>query len=208
MQARRVILTHFSQRYQKIPSLSARGTRSLKLEDAEDVDNPMAGMDDPEQMVDRPGEYQAPVNDSSDGSAKRVPHHDAGERSQQPQPQRQNVEGIASKTNALAQIIASNINPTSRPQRNDVRIGVAFDHMRIKVGEIMHLEKFTPALLELYKETETDAKAAKEAFSDHEDEVGPSMGRGLVGTSAMDAERAEKARKGRTKAAKKENTEK
>ena len=37
MGARRVLLTHFSQRYSKLPSMNDIDRASLKLEDAEDV---------------------------------------------------------------------------------------------------------------------------------------------------------------------------
>ena len=50
--------------------------------------------------------------------------------------------------------------------------GVAFDYMRVKVKDIIHLEKFNGAMRELYKEAEQEEEkakekvAAKEAFSD------------------------------------------
>ena len=103
--------------------------------------------------------------------------------------------------------------PPPRPQITDMKIGVAFDYMRVRVGDIMHLEKFNPAMRELYKEAEEDEKAkraAKEAFSDSEDQVVEGVTEADKVKSAEMVERAEKARKGQTKAAKrkKENTEK
>lgn len=214
MAARRVLLTHFSQRYQKIPSMSALDPPSVKLEDTEDVDDPSAGMDQPFEESTRPVKPQATIDnilDSLDG----ISSHNLTE----PQPQTQSpphtrATDLPSESipNTLAQIIASNINPTPRPQLNDMKIGVAFDYMRVKVGDIMHLEKFTPALRELYKETLDEAKdksAAKEAFSDDENDV-------LKKEQVMEVEKmekrtkeekAEKARKGQIKAARKKQEE-
>ena len=53
-----------------------------------------------------------------------------------------------------------------------MKVGVAFDYMRVKVKDIIHLEKFNGAMRELYKEAEEEEQkakmkaAAKEAFSD------------------------------------------
>ena len=170
MEARRVILTHFSQRYQNLPSMGAMDNPSVYLEDAEDVDDPSAGMDQQVEGSTRPLRSQASIDDilgALDESTSQA--------LTEPQPPKQSSAHTAapelpseSTPITLAQIIASNINPTPRPQLNDMKIGVAFDYMRVKVGDIIHLEKFTPALRELYKETVNEAKdhkAAKEAFS-------------------------------------------
>lgn len=51
---------------------------------------------------------------------------------------------------------------------SDMKVGVAFDYMRVKVGEIGQLEKFTPALLKLFAEEDKQdgavagSQAAKE----------------------------------------------
>lgn len=217
MGARRVILTHFSQRYQNVPSMSALDTRSVKLEDAEDVDDPSAGMDQPVEESTSPVTAQATINNLLDGLYEKPSQTYA-----EPQPQTQITQQTsapvlpsASLSNTLAQIIASNINPTPRPQLNDMKIGVAFDYMRVKVGEIIHLERFTPALRELYKETVDEAKdkiAAKEAFSDDENDVLKKEQAEEVQKTEKRTreEKAERAKKGQIKAAKRkqENKEK
>ena len=183
MGARRVILTHFSQRYHKIPSMSALDPRSIRLEDAEDIRELGAGED--QQF----NEQISPVRcrDSMDIPA------DIGVPGQRPS---------AYPINALAQIIASNINPTPRPQLNDMKIGVAFDHMRVKVCDIMHLDKFTPALVQLYKSTLDEAKddrAAKEAFSDDKNDILQKEQQNSVNNSEKRSQgkKNEKARKGK-----------
>ncbi|MCJ1231893.1 hypothetical protein MMC12_008572, partial [Toensbergia leucococca] len=45
-----------------------------------------------------------------------------------------------------------------KPVPSTMKIGVAFDYMRVKVGEIAHLEKFTPALLKLYETPDAKEK--------------------------------------------------
>ena len=194
-------MTHFSQRYQKIPSLSALDPRSIKLEDAEDIDDPSAGMDEPIEESISPIKAQATINNLLDGLGEKPSQAQAGSQPHIGAPSLPS----ASPTDTLAQIIASNINPTPRPQLNDMKIGVAFDYMRVKVGDIMHLERFTPALRELYKETVEEAnsnEAAKAVFSDDENDV-------LVKEQAeytekrKKEEQAQKARKGQIKAAKK-----
>lgn len=205
MGARRVILTHFSQRYQNVPSLSALDASKIKLEDTEDVDDPSAGMDQPDEDSIHPVEPQAAIDkilenlDENDSQAQSGPQTQTG-ASDPPS---------AFPANTLAQIIASNINPNPRPQLNDMKIAVAFDHMHVKVRDIMHLEKFTPALTQLYNETadggKNHKKASKETFSDDENDVRKNE---QVMKREMEAQ-AEKARKGQMKAArKKENREK
>ena len=205
MGARRVILTHFSQRYQKIPSLSALDTRSIKLEDAEDIDDASADMEEPIEESTLPA---ATIDESSETLNDRPPQA-------QPEPQPQEdinepVQPSSSTTNALPETIASNINPTPRPLLDDMRIGVAFDSMRVKVGDIMHLDRFTPALVELYKDPEDEEderrkkKAAKEAFADKEDDILQEEQRRSAKASEKRSQedKAERARKGQAKAAK------
>ena len=204
MGARRVILTHFSQRYQKIPSLNALDTRSVKLEDAEDVDDTSADMDQPIEESTLPpslfGESsEAPANGPSQGQSEPQPQEDVNEPVQ-----------LSSTTDSLAQESASDVNSAPRPPFNDMRIGVAFDGMRVKVRDIMHLDKFTPALIELYKEREDEdaprgkKKASKEAFSDDENDILQEEQRIRVkGTEKRSADdKAERARKGQVKSAK------
>ena len=205
MGARRVILTHFSQRYQKIPSLNALDTRSIKLEDAEDIDDPSADMEEPVEESTLP---PATINERTEALDDRP-----SQAQPVPQPQEdvnESVQPSSSTTNALSETIASNINPTSRPLLSDMRIGVAFDGMRVKVGDIMHLEKFTPALVELYKDREDEGdevgkkKPAKEAFSDDENDLlQEGQGRSVKGTEKRSQEeKAKRARKGQNKATK------
>ena len=210
MGARRVILTHFSQRYQNLPSMSALDNHSVQLEDAEDVDDPSAGMDQPVEESTSPVKSQATIENILGALDESAPQAPTEPQPPKPTPAHTGAPDLpsGSLTNTLAQIIASNINPTPRPQLNDMKIGVAFDYMRVKVGDIIHLEKFTPALRELYKETvdePKDYRAAKEAFSDDENDVLKKEQVGQVEKTEKRTkeEKAEQARKGQIKAARK-----
>ncbi|KAF2104328.1 hypothetical protein NA57DRAFT_28567, partial [Rhizodiscina lignyota] len=89
MRAKACVLTHFSQRYQKIPVMETIDPESLKALNANAPENSDAAVPSDEGM--------------------------AGER----------------KIKVMAR---------------DLKVCVAFDHMRVKVGDIAALEKFTPAL--------------------------------------------------------------
>lgn len=181
MGARRVILTHFSQRYQRIPSTDSMKSISVKLEDTEEAEDPMEGMEPPINVEDQPLlETQTTLNPSKE---------DLG----QEKAQEERISDAKSQTRtnqptepALSPRFASlnSMNNLTRPPTNDMKIGVAFDYMRVKVGDIMHLERFTPAFRELYKEVEKEEaegktkRAAKEAFSDDEKSVSPPKAKG------------------------------
>ncbi|KAI9878649.1 MAG: hypothetical protein M1830_000320 [Pleopsidium flavum] len=128
MGARRVLLTHFSQRYQKIPNLEGMGGLEVGLED-DDNDNDEEGTDADVAMVDVPS--AAPVDKQATAT---------------------------STSTATADV---KVKVKTRTPIPDMKVGVAFDYMRVKVGEIAHLEKFRPALLRLLEQPEAEEKVGK-----------------------------------------------
>lgn len=141
MGASRLILTHFSQRYSKIPVGMDSMNVELKFdEDSEDV----AGETNPAQI---------PVEDIDIA----IPQTDM------PWSQRANAESIQSTSELTSPLI---IPPTIQPAATesgpekfrvgDLRVGVAFDYMSVKVKDIMLMEKYTPALIKLFEEAETE----------------------------------------------------
>lgn len=158
MGARRLILTHFSQRYQKIPSMGSMKSLNVRLEDAEDVEDEMAAMEPPDNVENEPpvetGEFPKRANGNLNSELTQI----KTENGDGPQPPKPSNDG--------------SVKPA-----NEMKIGVAFDYMRVKVGDIMHLEKFTPAMRELYKDAEREEqdtkakKVARQAFSDDVKEV-------------------------------------
>ncbi|KAH0541976.1 hypothetical protein FGG08_003608 [Glutinoglossum americanum] len=113
MGARRVILTHFSQRYQKIPVMDSVEGQDLGIDAAEiDVPNSEDGhITIPDTIVSDP---------------------------------------------TMPTSMESSVVKIKKPAFTDMKIGVAFDFMRVKVGEIAHLERFTPALTKLFKRQEAE----------------------------------------------------
>ncbi|EMC92298.1 hypothetical protein BAUCODRAFT_38329 [Baudoinia panamericana UAMH 10762] len=145
MGARTCVLTHFSQRYQKLPVLE-RGeagsggavTDSLPTVGENTVEEESAN---PEDALSGPLE---------DVAATFPDQHTNGEGMEYDMSSRTKDEANRTATEPAA----VNFKVTS-----DMKVCVAFDYMRVKVGEIPQLEKFTPALLKLFEE---EAKVAEE----------------------------------------------
>lgn len=133
MGARRVVLTHFSQRYQKIPVMDTIDGLNVPLEADEVNDDVPVGLDQSEfPMGER---VLCSLNEghaSQKGLGQTMPLNKSHDTIQ---------EHIES---AIARPIPV----------GDMKVCVAFDYMRVKVGEIFHMEKFTPALLKLFEEPE------------------------------------------------------
>ena len=167
MGARRVILTHFSQRYQKIPAINSMNSLNVTLEDAEPSED---SADAPVDEAMAPAvEAKDPIIDSVESSEVSAPQPPTEAPSQ-------DIEGPAQAlTNATTGAFSSLTNfstllqPPPKPTPLDMKIGVAFDYMRVRVGDIIHLEKFNPAMRELYKESEEEEKAKKAKAIAHAD---------------------------------------
>ena len=156
MGAKRVLLTHFSQRYQKIPSVSAMPA-DVKLEDSENEEDPM---DHPIEGIE--SNASLPPQDTTTPQtppSTNQPNPPVAPSASSPPPTSTPPPSYSTSL--------TNPNPAS-----EMKVGVAFDYMRVKVKDIIHLEKFNGAMRELYKEAEQEEEkakakvAAKEAFSD------------------------------------------
>ncbi len=144
MGARRIVLTHFSQRYQKIPVINEANGKEPSVEDQGDPNLPGADADvaavaTPAILPDSGPLFEDEVMDDEVNSFRRVPTSGP--------PETQDYVPPMSTTN---------------PSKEDVKIAVAFDLMRVKVGEIAHLERFTPALLKLFEASTSDDKYAND----------------------------------------------
>lgn len=132
MRARAVVLTHFSQRYQKIPIMETveDGEAALGSETVGagfvDEEGDAAGAD--EQMVENGGAPSVAAPDTARPSDE--------------------VNGAPKE--AVVKV-----------RSRDMKVCVAFDYMKVKVGDIAQMEKFTPALLELFAEPEKDEAVGK-----------------------------------------------
>lgn len=134
MGARRVVLTHFSQRYQKIPVMDTIDGIKIPLEDDEVNDDVPVGLD----------QREVPMRERASFS------FNEGNAPQKGMEQTMRLKKSRDSNQKLTEsAIAGNI------PAGDMKVCVAFDYMRVKVGEILHMEKFTPALLKLFEEPET-----------------------------------------------------
>lgn len=168
MGAQRVILTHFSQRYQKIPIMDKLSLKHIKLETAEGnaesdilLGTEADSLPTPEDVVmqDTGG-----MEDLARSSGP-TDFMEAGERSSEAQVEATDSVGIQTGKSTSRAHSRHNSQPESEvvivPEAaKQMKVCVAFDYMRIKVKEIAHMEKFTPALLELYQQDEEADKFA------------------------------------------------
>ncbi|KAF2815638.1 uncharacterized protein BDZ99DRAFT_493642 [Mytilinidion resinicola] len=113
MGARGVVLTHFSQRYQKIPVL-----REVEDEEEEDEEEGDAlGREDGEESGGEEGMVDAPEV----------------ERGRSPSPR---LRGSAGREQVIR-------------VKGDMKVAIAFDYMRVRIGDIAVMERFNPALARL-----------------------------------------------------------
>ena len=151
MNAHACVLTHFSQRYQKVPILernsdyddaSARVPVEAPIEPEEEEDAETAAAD-PDMNLDVAATFpdQAPADST-------------GQQYDLPPPSSSTMK-LSSSRNIPKDGHSSEDNAPP-PQAvkfklsSDMKVGIAFDYMRVKVRDIAHLEKFTPALLKLF----------------------------------------------------------
>ena len=172
MGAKRVVLTHFSQRYQKIPVMENMGFMGVRLEDAEEIgeaDTPIVDAD----LDDKPSDttQEDVIMQIEDDAAEKGSLNANGSSQQN---NGASSEPRVSSSHPLRSPITSSRPVSSDPGQsetrpsvvfspvaiNDMKICVAFDYMRVKVSEIAHMEKYTPALLELYQQEDVDEKDA------------------------------------------------
>jgi ribonuclease Z len=122
MEAKNVILTHFSQRYQKLPVMENVKQRSpaeeISRNDAADSLVPLGNHAEPEA---------ATADASTDSDMK-------------PAVNRGTLLGMAGLDASVSHV----------PKR-DMNVCVAFDYMRVRVSDIKHMQKFTPALAALFE---------------------------------------------------------
>jgi ribonuclease Z len=123
MGAKACVLTHFSQRYQKVPV--------LEYTDEEDgtVSSLAANEDEMDISTNTDDEADAPVTDAA-----------------------------APPSEPKAPVDATGANKAAKHIKikagSDMKVCVAFDYMKIKVGDIAQMEKYTDTLVALFAEEE------------------------------------------------------
>ena len=155
MQAKNVVLTHFSQRYQKIPMMAnVRSPAQVKFEEE---DRAIAGPDGPveaEMEVDSTSGTTGNANAAE--PAANFSHSSAADDTEQQSEDwfdkvTREITGSPLKITespAKAQPKAGAVAKASVPKMS---ICVAFDYMRIKVSDIQYMHHYTPALNALFE---------------------------------------------------------
>ncbi|KAI9680447.1 MAG: hypothetical protein M1822_007205 [Bathelium mastoideum] len=201
MRARAVVLTHFSQRYQKVPVLDGLEEAVGKEEGEEagweeDRGAAEVGVEDEGVPLDAEGlpgrgERNKPVYVTLAGGGG------GQEGVKKEQKEEEFVPDVAPNPPAIASKPA-NAAPSWRSLPDDgkvefdpegsvkaareMKIAVAFDFMRLRIGDIAKMSYFTPALRQLYapQESEKDEKVGKPAMeeppADAENEGGQAKG--------------------------------
>ena len=155
MGAKRIVLTHFSQRYQKIPvmqDMGFMGARLQGMEETEESEIPIMDADMADSSTRGPQDNSIPQNNDTTETSSTLGNIFRNEPSGVTEAA--SVRSIGSpKTTPIKSDLAFAAIPSTV---NDMKVCVAFDYMRVKVKDIAQMEKYTPALLELYQQETED----------------------------------------------------
>ncbi|KAF2168267.1 hypothetical protein M409DRAFT_65726 [Zasmidium cellare ATCC 36951] len=145
MRAKACVLTHFSQRYQKVPVLE-RGEE--ELETVEDLPMTEDGaVVVPEESTNPEDDMGGPLEDAAATFPDQETTDNGGKQYDLPSKKASN--GAPVPAGGPPEAVKFKLT-------SDMKVCVAFDYMRVKVGDIWKLEKFTPALLKLFAEEEKE----------------------------------------------------
>lgn len=142
MGAKACILTHFSQRYQKLPVLEhGNGNGDGEGKDVSQ-DLPMVDAVNDEVSANPEDAMDGPLEDAAATFPDQLTSNGAGQQYDLPSKRASKGRGSTDSGPAAVKLKLA----------SDMKVAVAFDYMRVKVGEIGQMEKFTPALLKLFAE--------------------------------------------------------
>jgi ribonuclease Z len=144
MNAKAVVLTHFSQRYQKIPVLQT-------VQDGEQEDPLLNPKEVAEEVPDDEDGEVDPTTQNADNMDMHptiASHSNSTPRN-----------GPAKPIPSLQHQTSSSLRENERIikiRNKDMKVAIAFDYMRVKIGQICELEHFNEALNELLVKDEED----------------------------------------------------
>lgn len=150
MGARCCVLTHFSQRYQKIPVLERAGISNGHDSSAGTAQDLAMNDADEEGSANPEDDMAGPLEDAAATLPDQTMSNGAGEGHQYDLPSKRNRQDSTGSTPAAVKLKVA----------SDMKVAVAFDYMRVKVGEIWQMEHFTPALLKLFAEEDGKGNGA------------------------------------------------
>ncbi|KAF2769393.1 hypothetical protein EJ03DRAFT_374550 [Teratosphaeria nubilosa] len=134
MGAKTCILTHFSQRYQKLPVMDHSDGGSMEGPQAS-LEDTFAAAADEEETTNPEDEDSGPLQEDLPTTFPDQPTT--------------NGTSTASKPRNSDAAVKFRL-------KSEMKVCVAFDYMRVKVGQIPEMEGFTPALLKLFEEEEKE----------------------------------------------------
>jgi ribonuclease Z len=158
MGAKAVVLTHFSQRYQKIPVLQTVEGADGHEEKADVDDVPMedaAIEEEPAEIEDAPQ-----ANPDIRPSTTTAPRSTAALPSDSAHPPKLHHQQSSDHEKVI------------KVRNKDMKVAIAFDYMRVRIGDIAKLEKFNPALTKLLvADEQEEEEKGKEGGGDEDGEV-------------------------------------
>jgi ribonuclease Z len=134
------VLTHFSQRYQKIPVLQT-------VQDGE-AEDPLL---DTKAVAEEPNDEDDAEVDPTQEDPDNMDIHPT---TQAPTPKIPILQHSASSIKDNERVI--------KVRNPNMKVAIAFDYMRVKIGEIIQMEKFNDALNELLVKDKDDEEPVAE----------------------------------------------
>jgi ribonuclease Z len=150
MDAKAVVLTHFSQRYQKIPVLQT-------VNDGEPED-PLLNTEATAEEANE--EDDAEVDPTLENADNMDIHPTAKPAPSSIAPKVPTLQHQPSSMQENARVV--------KIRNANMKVAIAFDYMRVKIGEIIELEKFNEALNELLVKEKDEEITAVERAADGE----------------------------------------
>lgn len=146
MGAKACVLTHFSQRYQKLPVMEHGDESNGTTQDVPMLNATSAETASEEVSANPEDAMEAPIEDVADTvTYAQQPAEGKGQQHELPSDHR--------KSSSAPEAVKFKL-------RSDMKVCVAFDYMRVKVGEIAEMQHYTPALLKLFAEEDKEGEVA------------------------------------------------
>lgn len=152
MRAKACVLTHFSQRYQKVPVLERGEGEPEVVEDVPMTED--GGVDGAVESTSPDDGLEGLLEDAAATFPDQETSDNGGKKYDLPSKRSNFTNGALVPAGGPPESVRFKLT-------SDMKVCVAFDYMRVKVGDIWKQEKFTPALLKLFAEEEKEKEKDK-----------------------------------------------